>query len=136
MVPDESKIEALLALSQGCFKRRTQIEVIEWKVNFATWTAIAVSAWALHGLPRAEHIEAWACLYCLAPLLHLAAVSRFTAHSVRMRDLGGGYAAQVEALIESKTPESSVKPPSQAWWFFIELLPTVILTGAAVMLAW
>lgn len=133
--PDtKMKVDALLDLCRGCFARRNELETLEWKTNLSLWTAIGVSAWALHTRPAAEHLGAWATLYWLALPIHAVVIYRFITQEGRVRDLALHYARKVEQIIQYEPPPQGKS--SDLWWYVIELTPTLILVSAAVFLTW
>jgi hypothetical protein len=130
--PDaESEADALIELFRGCFKRRTEIEAIQWKMNLSVWTSIVVAGWALHTRP--EHLGYWSWLFLLIIPLHSFAVHQFDTSIKTAVTLALAYVSDLEDLIGHRY---GGQPAPLVRWHIIQVTPTLVLTIVAIMLTW
>ena len=125
----EKEADALIALFQGCFNRRKEIEAIQWKMNFSLWTLIVVSGWALH--TRSEHLGRVSWMFLLVVVLHWFATHKFETSIKNAVNLALGYVLDLETLIGHK---HSHRPLSRWPWHIVEVGPTILLSLAAIKL--
>lgn len=142
----KEKADALRALCEGSFKRRNELEALEWKMNFSLWTGIVLAAWALHNKP--EHLGAWSLSFGLVILLHFYIVRKFNVSEQQAVSFAMVYLGELEKLIgfeqkpsdgeqagvqqqPSKTKRTKLLP-----WYVVEVGPTVLLVAAAIKLVW
>jgi hypothetical protein len=125
----DKKAEALIALFQGCFSRRTELEAALWKVNLSVWTSIGIVAWAFHTRP--EILSYWSLIFLLIIPLHSFAIYMLDSSIKTAVTLALAYVADLEVLIGHRHES---RPAPLLWWHFMLLAPTAVLAIAAVML--
>jgi len=129
----KERAETLRALCEGSFKRRGELEAIEWKINFSLWTALVLAAWALHNKP--EHLRGWSVLlFGLLVAVHFYIVHRFNTQEQQAVDFALSYLTELEKLMGFQR-----KPTRRTklwWWYVVEVGPTIFLAAVAVRLVW
>jgi hypothetical protein len=128
---NEKEAEVLIALLQGCFNRRTELEAIQWKLNFSAWTSIALAGWALH--TKSVHLGWWCwVIAAVVVALHSYAIYRFDSSIRTAVKTALDYVADLETLIGHK--HTGQRPAALLPWHFVQLVPTLLLTIAAGIL--
>jgi hypothetical protein len=130
----KEKAEALRALCEGAFKRRGELEILGWKMNFSLWTAIILSAWALHNKP--EHLGFASLFFVLVIPIHSYVVYKFTKSIQQAVSFAMLYLHELEKLIGITESLSKSRRTRLLPWHIVEIAPTVLLVIAAVRLVW
>jgi len=129
----EKEADALIALFQGCFNRRKEIEAVQWKMNLSLWTSIIVGGWALHTRPKPERLGYWSLTLLLVVFVHLFATIKFETSIRNAVKLALAYVNDLEALIGHR---HVTKPAKLYPWYVLQVAPTLLLTVAATILLW
>ena len=133
---DKEKAEALRSLIEGAFKRRNELEALEWKMNFSLWTGIVLAGWALHNKPETQHLRWWALSFLLVFPIQGYFVYRFARSEQRAVDFALEYLSQLETLIGLAKKPSKAPRTKLIEWYLLEIGPTLLLAVAAIALVW
>lgn len=126
----KEKADVLRALCEGAFKRRNELEGLEWKMNFSLWTGVVLAVWALYS--NEVHLDCYSLLFFLVAGLHAYAVYMFNASEQKAVDFAMIYLGELEKLLglEWSKPKSTV-----LWqWWVVEVGPTILLAAVAIRL--
>jgi hypothetical protein len=134
----QEKAEALRALIEGSFKRRNELEALEWKMNFSLWTGIVIAAWALHNKPETQHLRWWALSFLLVFPIQGYFVYRFARSEYNAVTFALAYLDRLETLIGIEDREKPSRAPRSKLiqWYLLEVGPTLLLVAAAITLVW
>lgn len=134
----KEKAEALRALIEGSFKRRNELEALEWKMNFSLWTGIVIAAWALHNKPETQHLRWWSLSFLLVFVIQGYYVYRFATGEYNAVTFALKYLDQLETLVgiaDADKPSRATRT-KLIQWYLLEVGPTILLVAAAVALVW
>jgi hypothetical protein len=130
--PDK-RVDALIAIFQGCYVRRSELDATQWKLNLELWTAVGAAAWALHG----QHLQGWSLAFLLVPAIHAYMFSKFDQAAWCASKRGAAYVDALEKLIGSDVGERlGSAPANYSKWRVVQVGPTVVLALAAITLTW
>jgi hypothetical protein len=126
----EKKADSLIALFQGCFERRKELETIQWKVNFSAWTSIGLAGWAIHSKP--EHLGRWGWVFLLSVPVHAYVTRRFRVCIRNAVNLGLKWVDDLGTLIDH---QHHIPHNTGGWsWYIVAIAPTAMLAIAAALL--
>jgi hypothetical protein len=128
----EKQADSLIALFQGCFARRKELETMQWNLNLSIWTSIAIAGWAIHVEP--EHFRRWSLLFLFIIPLHWFLTHQFL-KSIRTAVKSAiEYVEDLQALIVRTHHHLKVGPHRP--WQILQVVPTILLTLVAMYLVW